>query len=416
MLVGPGEQYVVEWLMGSDNRGTRRMPLISVTATDDLHAQHICSRVLPIAALDKQLLGALIVDPPVLRCSPDPPYVAPTEFTVTASLSNTGGLNLDDVWAELRWTDLSGLDLIRLDPAYPDNSNPKTRTVLFPGTAVDFSWGFRLKNPNLSSVPHKVRFMVLYGSRSTDTSFRESMLTIDPRPPAASITALRPTTFCAGDSTILDAGAGYAAYFWNTGDTTRFITGRQSGQYHVLVTLPDSSACQARSDTVQVTVLPLPPIPVITQNANALTTDPAAAWQWFLGGRAIPGATQQSHTAVANGWYRVVVQNAEGCERSSDSLFVTLTGIDRIPPVPERLTVFPNPSTGSVTVDLAATSLHGAVIRVADVLGREVYRGTAPKGVRLHRIDLSTREPGMYFIIAEGSDLRMSATIVIDRD
>lgn len=44
------------------------------------------------------------------------------------------------------------------------------------------------------------------------------------------------TTKICGDSTILDAGAGYSNYSWNTGDTTRSIIVRSNGFYKVNVT------------------------------------------------------------------------------------------------------------------------------------------------------------------------------------
>ena len=47
------------------------------------------------------------------------------------------------------------------------------------------------------------------------------------------------TTICAGDSLILDAGEGYAAYEWSDGSTDRTITVSDSGVYSVTVTGAD---------------------------------------------------------------------------------------------------------------------------------------------------------------------------------
>lgn len=49
-------------------------------------------------------------------------------------------------------------------------------------------------------------------------------------------TSLQPAVNVCGNSTSLDAGAGFASYQWNTGDTSRSITVTQTGTYRVTVT------------------------------------------------------------------------------------------------------------------------------------------------------------------------------------
>ncbi|MBL0175735.1 MAG: T9SS type A sorting domain-containing protein [Ignavibacteria bacterium] len=75
--------------------------------------------------------------------------------------------------------------------------------------------------------------------------------------PAPTIIASRPTEFCAGDSTSLDAGPGYASYQWSRDGapipsaTFRRLVARSSGAY--VVNVLDSAGCAA-SDTMLVTV------------------------------------------------------------------------------------------------------------------------------------------------------------------
>lgn len=71
--------------------------------------------------------------------------------------------------------------------------------------------------------------------------------------PEPVITPLGPTTFCSCDSLILDAGGPYVDYLWSTGETTRRITVRQTGNYTVMVT--DDKGCKNTSPPLAVTVI-----------------------------------------------------------------------------------------------------------------------------------------------------------------
>ena len=75
-----------------------------------------------------------------------------------------------------------------------------------------------------------------------------------------SFNPLQDTVKVCGDSTILDAGAGYASYNWSNGATTRTITAKSSGKYFVTVT--NASGCSA-SDTSFVSIV----------NANIIQSD-----------------------------------------------------------------------------------------------------------------------------------------------
>ena len=79
------------------------------------------------------------------------------------------------------------------------------------------------------------------------------------------ISASGQTTFCAGDSVILNANAGYASYRWQNGDTTQSIVSKTSGTYFVDVT--NANGCTGTSDTVTVNVISNPS-PTITATGS----------------------------------------------------------------------------------------------------------------------------------------------------
>jgi large repetitive protein len=81
------------------------------------------------------------------------------------------------------------------------------------------------------------------------TATRSATVTVHPAP-APSISGA--TTFCAGDSTTLDAGAGYSGYIWSTGETTPTINVSTAGTFAVTVT--DGNGCSGTSPSVTTTI------------------------------------------------------------------------------------------------------------------------------------------------------------------
>jgi hypothetical protein len=83
--------------------------------------------------------------------------------------------------------------------------------------------------------------------------------------PVVTIAANGPTTFCAGGSVTLDAGA-YSSYAWSNGATSRTITVSTAGTYSVSV--PGANGCVGTGSTV-VTVN-ANPTPAITASATTI--------------------------------------------------------------------------------------------------------------------------------------------------
>ncbi len=74
---------------------------------------------------------------------------------------------------------------------------------------------------------------------------------------ALPVVALNPdTSLCIGSSRVLDAGAGYVSYAWNTGAGTRTISVNGTGIYGVNVT--DPNGCKGSDTTIINKLLPLP--------------------------------------------------------------------------------------------------------------------------------------------------------------
>jgi hypothetical protein len=145
-------------------------------------------------------------------------------------------------------------------------------------------------------------------------------------PPSPKIVAEGPVRFCAGGSVTLDAGAGYPAYRWSTGDTTRKILVTSAGSYTVEVT--DSIGCTGASTPFDVKVDPVPEAAIIVAEGSLhlcqgesvmLMANPAGArYRW------LNGSTNRSLITTTAGEYRVIVTSDLGCEDTSDAVTVTV--------------------------------------------------------------------------------------------
>jgi subtilisin family serine protease len=104
--------------------------------------------------------------------------------------------------------------------------------------------------------PNTTYFAVFEGYGSSTGTISVAISEIDNPTFTTSITTSGPTTFCAGGSVVLTAGAG-SSYLWSSGATTQSITASTSGTYSV--TVSNAAGCQA-SASRQVIVNPLPQV------------------------------------------------------------------------------------------------------------------------------------------------------------
>jgi large repetitive protein len=146
--------------------------------------------------------------------------------------------------------------------------------------------------------------------------------------PAPVVTTRDATMFCAGDSSRLDAGGGYATYRWSRdaqplGVAERYVTVTESGNYSVTVTNGDG--CEGSSPPLAITVFQAIK-PVIAQTGMQLRSTAAVQYQWFVDDTLITGATEREYLAQQSGSYHVSTIDGNGCTAYSDPVQVQ-TGI-----------------------------------------------------------------------------------------
>ncbi len=142
-------------------------------------------------------------------------------------------------------------------------------------------------------------------------------------PPSPTVSPSGRITLCDGDSIDLDAGDGYAAYRWTSGDTGRYSRVGAAGDYAVMVV--DSNGCTGGSLPLHVSIRPSltpaiePHGPLSFCDGMSVTLRAEAGYSAYLWST---GATADSIVVSTSGNYFVRVTDASGCEGNSDSVEV----------------------------------------------------------------------------------------------
>ena len=133
----------------------------------------------------------------------------------------------------------------------------------------------------------------------------------------------RDTTICPSGHVTFDAGAGYTAYHWNTGDTTRSITVSAAGVYSVTVNNGNCIAIDSARINMSGIKINLGADVVRCTAAAVTLTAPAgyASYQWFGA-----GASTITRNAVNDGCYWIKATDSAGCT-SYDTISLSTSGV-----------------------------------------------------------------------------------------
>ncbi len=150
---------------------------------------------------------------------------------------------------------------------------------------------------------------------------------------ALTVAACADTAVCAGTPCTLSvSGTGTGNYLWsgppgldNYASNSPVFMQTSGGDYAYFVT-GHLDGCLA-TDTVNIHVHNLPPVPLVTQQADSLVSSPALFYQWYSGNSALVNDTSFFLVPLQNGYYYVVITDQNGCASSSDSIVPGFTSI-----------------------------------------------------------------------------------------
>lgn len=242
--------------------------------------------------------------------------------------------------------------------------------------------------------------------------------TVNPLPPAPRIAARGLTEFCDGDSVQLASNNETLKTTWNlTPDATAQTWARKSGAY--VATVTDANGCVSPpSNAVGVDVKALPSTPVIarvgayTLEATGVVEGDDYAWQ--RDGQALPVRTQFVK-AGREGQYAVRTRLTYAVPGRQLTCFSKTSGLFHLQfeAGDLGLSVYPNPSTGPLTVE-TREDIANAALTLFTPTGQVLFSETMPVFNERKFLDLPLT-PGLYFFEVRAGNFRQLRRIVVQR-
>lgn len=119
-------------------------------------------------------------------------------------------------------------------------------------------------------------------------------------------------------------------------------------------------------------------------------------------------------TAPENGGNGTIRLTSPGGITTSDSIFTyqDITGIID-PPMEEKISLFPNPTSGQFTIVTTGTAFPASIVSIRDVMGKSIKtidlsKVSSPELV----VDISFAAPGIYFVYLENSQEKWVQRII----
>ncbi|NVO04225.1 MAG: T9SS type A sorting domain-containing protein, partial [Bacteroidetes bacterium] len=176
-----------------------------------------------------------------------------------------------------------------------------------------------------------------------------------------------------------------------------------------------SSGNPANSNSITLTVNPIPTTPVITQNFDTLFSSVAFGNQWFMGlpGNPIAGAINQSYVTTSNNDYYVIVTDANGCVSDTSNVFnVFNTNIENHANF--SFNIYPNPNNGNFSIQLNNLLDGAADFELFDAIGQLVYKKKLINKNN-HEFYLRGVSSGIYTIKITTSENSLTRKLIIQK-
>ena len=217
---------------------------------------------------------------------------------------------------------------------------------------------------------------------------------------------------------MLDADNSGAEYLWNTGAVSQTLFVTESGIYYVDVLNP-LTGC-ANSDTIDLTITPLPVATFVAEAIGPLTlgftntsTDVLTTY-WDFGDGAVSYELNPWHEyPYANTWnVTLVVTNDCGADIEAGAFQVT-TAINEFNNGSDFI-LYPNPAADILNIELSSTLNSGSIF-IYTLQAQMLYHQNLDAGTNLISIELNNIVSGNYMLVIEQEHHTTSLPFVVTK-
>ncbi|GJM33032.1 MAG: hypothetical protein DHS20C18_20330 [Saprospiraceae bacterium] len=217
---------------------------------------------------------------------------------------------------------------------------------------------------------------------------------------------------CAGDAdgsidVTIAGGLAPISINWSNGAETEDLSGIEAGIY--TVTAIDENGCEQK-ETLTV-INSSPEAPMITISGTTLSVpDEYTAYQWYLEGELIEGATNATYDSSNPGIYTVVVTAANGCTTLSDEVNLVLGVMEQLGL--QKFEINPNPTSDLLQIRLESQRSGTFSLRLHSLSGSVIME----EKIELNRsfqksMDLRQLPAGTYILSLEQGGLEVTRLV-----
>lgn len=226
-------------------------------------------------------------------------------------------------------------------------------------------------------------------------------------PAAPPITVIQgQAVLCAGDTAVLQVppaptGYGYQWYGIDSlpiaGAAAQELFVESSGIFYARYVPNDTAACASALSAPFVVDQEFALTPSIQYADTALITNSGwAAYQWWMNGEPVAGATDTFFLNLQAGAnYQVVVTSTNGCQYTSEPFVIFNT---HLPSNVELFQLAPNPTEDLIRLELRLQHPERLEIMLTDVQQRRLFYQTRQGAYITQTIDLRALPPAVYFL------------------
>ncbi len=244
---------------------------------------------------------------------------------------------------------------------------------------------------------------------SNGMCYADSTIAVNLSSSANLITALNPTVFCQGDSTVLTSQPGLS-YSWSTGATTQSITVTSQGNFDVTV---NDGTCTDTSAVISITMNSLPNVQIAQLSEICINISP----QVVLTAGSPSGGVYSGSVFISND----TLYAFNAWSSSMDSIYIIYTYTDNnscttadtalqvldicgsVEEVYSNFLIVPNPAHTHVTVSSTGKAIPN--LTIFNVLGEQVYAQPNVKSSST-TIDVGGFRSGLYIVLIGETKMR----------